>query len=721
VVGAAGTGKTRLALQVADVWEAGGREWRLVASEREADAVGAARGVTSGPVLLVVDYAETRAELDRMLMAVLTDPGPIRVLLLARSLGEWWDRLIEKSPSAVGRLLTKEEPLRLSESITSDTSDTELVTAAIPYFSQAFNLPVPARVGFEPLVRPVPVLVLHAAALVAVLRFREEASKTLQMVITEGVLDELLEHEARYWRRTASAARLREDGAVLKPLVAAAALIGADNLMEAAQLVTRVPDLVGESPTKQRSWARWLYALYPAGADGQLGSLQPDLLAETHVVRQLAADPQFAGACLHNLSEKKAEHALTVLARAWAHDDDARRIISDGLYADLDHLALPAVRVALQTRGDLGELLAAALRDVPVQREVLIGIAMNMPHPSVVLAQAKLAATWRVRTSLPPDAAPELVAQWSDRAGVMLAEVGRFADALPFSQEAVTIYRELARVNPDRYRPDLAFSLNRLAKALLMLGRSAEALTMAQEAADIHRELSEASADRYGEAFANSLATLCEILGSLERPAQTVSLALEAESICRELAAASPDRYLPALADALTNVGAALSQLGQLADALPRMKEATAVYRELARVNPDRYRPDLALSLSNLGSTFSALARPVEALPQTEEAVGIRRELTETYPDRYRPDLAFSLTNLGPILLALGRPADALLPVQEAVAIHRELMAVLPNRYSLDLARSLVILADVLAALDQHVDADVARNEAAKLRRQSDR
>jgi hypothetical protein len=118
IVGAGGVGKTRLALKVASEWEAAGGVWQRVDAGQDAEAVAAARGVTSGPVLLVVDYAETRADLELMLRAVLADPGRVRVLLVARALGEWWDRLIEKSAPAIGALLTQAEPIRLTEQIT---------------------------------------------------------------------------------------------------------------------------------------------------------------------------------------------------------------------------------------------------------------------------------------------------------------------------------------------------------------------------------------------------------------------------------------------------------------------------------------------------------------------------------------------------------------------------------------------------------------------------
>ena len=51
------------------------------------------------------------------------------------------------------------------------------------------------------------------------------------------------------------------------------------------------------------------------------------------------------------------------------------------------------------------------------------------------------------------------------------------------------MYRELAAAYPDRYRPDLARLLSNLGVALLALGRSAEALPPTEEAVTMNREL----------------------------------------------------------------------------------------------------------------------------------------------------------------------------------------------------------------------------------------
>ena len=88
--------------------------------------------------------------------------------------------------------------------------------------------------------------------------------------------------------------------------------------------------------------ARWLRHAYPAGLPGPQaasarwwGSLQPDLLAERHVVTELADSPAFAAACLRDLTAMQAAGALTVLARACAHRPQAPALIAAALRADL--------------------------------------------------------------------------------------------------------------------------------------------------------------------------------------------------------------------------------------------------------------------------------------------------------------------------------------------------------------------------------------------------
>ncbi|HXL93452.1 MAG TPA: hypothetical protein VN969_31360 [Streptosporangiaceae bacterium] len=185
VAGVGGTGKTRLALQVSGEWEAAGRQAVQVGAGEEAGVLGRVRAVTAGPVLLVVDYAETRAGLGVLLRAVLEDPGPVRVLLLARSLGEWRDRLAEESAPAVARLLAAAGPVLLDTAV-ADVPDANLAAAAVPFFAAALGVPPPGGVVFALPTWRVPVLVLHAAALVAVLRSRQDPRGPVRVAVTSG-------------------------------------------------------------------------------------------------------------------------------------------------------------------------------------------------------------------------------------------------------------------------------------------------------------------------------------------------------------------------------------------------------------------------------------------------------------------------------------------------------------------------------------------------------
>lgn len=127
VTGPGGVGKTRLSVELCARLEPRGWRWVRAGDGQEASALAAARREWPGRVLLVVDYAETRIGLGELLRAVAADAGPVRVLLLARSAGEWWDRLVGAEP-AVRELLAgagADEPLPVA--VSADLSNEELV------------------------------------------------------------------------------------------------------------------------------------------------------------------------------------------------------------------------------------------------------------------------------------------------------------------------------------------------------------------------------------------------------------------------------------------------------------------------------------------------------------------------------------------------------------------------------------------------------------------
>jgi tetratricopeptide (TPR) repeat protein len=769
LTGAGGVGKTRLAQRVAEEQQEAGWLCRLVRPGMEAEVVGAAREVSRGPLLLIVDYAETRPGLAELIRAVAGDKGGrLRVVLLARGAGEWWAQLEGFPDHNVRRLVAAAGPVPVSTVLGEMASGADLVRAALPEFARAVGTAVPAQVEVQIPAGPVPILVLHAAALLAVLDSQgREPNEPVRLVANEEVLIDLLRRERTFWL---GSARMADDvdSVVAAQAVAVACLIGVGTETEAVGVLRRIPDLGDASLGQLHRIARWLRQLYPADPSDPSspsrwwGHLQPDLLAELHVIAQLADAPDFAGSCLRDLTAEQARGAMTMLARACAHRDEAGGLIAAALRADLIGLGVPAVAVAVQTGGSLGKVLAEVVSDAEAVWETLTGIENAIPYPTVVLAEAHAILIRRIIQSLPEDINQAELAQWNDRYGVVLHQVGRLHEALLVSQEAVKAYRGLAVANPDRYRPDLARSLDHLGVRFSELGRPAEALPVTGEAVEIrrglavasperyrpdlarsldhlgirfselgrlaeavpvteeavraYRALAAASPERYRPDLARSLSNLGANLSKLGRQADAVPVIQEAVVIRRELAAESPDRYSPGLAHALTNLGLTFSELGRLAEAVPVTEEAVKDYQALAAVSPERYRPDLARSLSNLGELLAQLGRLTEAVSVTELAVAIRRELVMAFPDRHRPGLGSSLNNLGLWLSDMGRPADALPCAQQAVAIRRELALAFPDRHRLELASSLDNVTKILSTLERDAEAAAARAEAAAIR-----
>ncbi|MFI6457368.1 tetratricopeptide repeat protein, partial [Streptosporangium amethystogenes] len=527
VTGPGGVGKSRLAVQLALRL---GDEWGVleVADDTEAEALDRWRAVSSGQILLIVDYAETRTGLAGLLREVADDEGRrVRVLLLARTAGEWWRKLGAES-ARVRQMVASAgaEGMELVEQVQAGTSDEELVAAAVPYFAVALGMRAPER--FEPVLGEGPqrILDLHAAALAIVLR-------SGGVVRVEEVLEEVLGHERRFWVQSARTRGLMEgpfglSEEAVRQTVAAGTLLGAADREQAAEVVGRVPD--GMASTRVADWLRELYP--PDDEREWLGRIRPDRLAELHVARELSESAELLETCLDGLNTRQKRRALVTLARAAQELEAAGEILQR---------LLPSVAA------EVGALAAS--------RETLLALYAALPYPSLLLAEARVLLAQRLLASIPEDADIAERAQWLSTLGVHLWELGRLAEALPMTEESVTIHRELAALQPDRYRPHLADSLHNLGNHLVELGRPAEALSAMAENVTIYQEIAELHPDRYQPRLAISLSGLSNCLAKLGRPDEALPMAEEAVTIRRELAALHPDRYQPHLAESLHNLG----------------------------------------------------------------------------------------------------------------------------------------------------------------------
>jgi hypothetical protein len=141
VTGSGGAGKTRLALRLDQEMAANGWQPLWVPRGGEGEAVAAVRELGQ-PCVLVVDYAETRDGLGALLGDVAGWDGPdMRIVLLARGSGEWWQRLATSTDDRVARLLGA-PPVPLGP-LASPGGPAELFSVALTAFAGKLAVPRP--------------------------------------------------------------------------------------------------------------------------------------------------------------------------------------------------------------------------------------------------------------------------------------------------------------------------------------------------------------------------------------------------------------------------------------------------------------------------------------------------------------------------------------------------------------------------------------------------
>ena len=186
---------------------------RVLRAGRGGQAIAAitARGERT---LLVVDYAEARTDLEVLLKALAAHDGQpvIRVLLLARTLGEWWqpDGPLRRH-AAIRDVLASAEAVELSPLTVISLRQREALDGALKAFAGHYGMPVPATT-LRQAAKDTPILLLHTAALTAVLEAREGTGTAASVGATEEVVGELLGHEDNYWSQTATAHGLDQLG-----------------------------------------------------------------------------------------------------------------------------------------------------------------------------------------------------------------------------------------------------------------------------------------------------------------------------------------------------------------------------------------------------------------------------------------------------------------------------------------------------------------------------
>jgi tetratricopeptide (TPR) repeat protein len=706
LIGGGGMGKTRLAAEVCQSALAAG--WLAGFLDEEAGDMDV---LVSGlsPLLLVVDEAQTRLDELASLIAGFATNGqarPIRLLLLSREAGEWWDttlparleRNVETAlaldgarrldlgplPAGIDRL----EAFRQSVRAFADRTDRDAERLGAPDLTEEL---------FER------VLFIHLAALTAL----EGGPMPHGSLVRAELLDARIAQEMRYWQGTARDAGLDSlDARTLQRAVALSTLApSVQTEADAAALLGSVPDLADEGEGPRRRTALWLRSLYPG--DGFLRPLQPDLLGEHLVSRVLADVPELVENLIAMITQDQARRPLTVLARAARTDEAAAGVLGEALTRHLPSVGVAAIDVALETGGPIGALLTEALNETP-SPELAEELLDRVPYSTVALREfAVIAARQAVdhASDLPAGLErDEATGRLLNNLSTRLAELGRDDEALAAIQRAVLIFRHLSEVSPDEFVPRLHQALLNLSNSLADAGRLEEALDAIDEVLK-----SDTITD---EQRSGALYTLSTRLYALDRTEEALRSLHDAIPIYQRLAETHPSLFLPNLAMVSATRSLYLDALGRRQEALQAIDDSLRVYRRLVATAPDAYLPDLAESLHTRSITLMELERYEEALDTIDEAIAIYRQLAPFGRDFLQPKLANAFYNRSIYLSMLGLLEEALATIEEAVPIYERLTQDSPNVYLLGLLNAAYNRSAYLANLGRYEQALTSRQEA---------
>lgn len=725
-VGAGGSGKTRLLIEtcrrLADRgWCAG-----FLRSGTDFDPNEFARLLREHPrVLVVLDYAEARqTELVALLKVALKPPceGRLRIMLLARAVGEWWDRLpvdhADLEPFLTGRAVGI--PSRLHAIAPEAQQRETLFREATEAFAAVLGRserPSPPDLSAEHFGQ---VLFIHLAALAALAGQRPETAA--------GLLDATLRREARYWYQAIAGAGLPQTAR--RGLEQALAMLTlTDGARTAALVRRRIERVAALRDTDQatrdavQTLARGFYPL-----EGGIDALRPDILGERLVAQELARDDELLDLALGEGADAPTRTAaLSVLTRLAQHSEDGDLWLRRGLERHLSACAETAVKVAVKTGDPCGRILAELLDAAPVRDRRLMcdRLVEMLPDQTVVLLEVGEVVTRRRLADLRSRirGLPKSVKQKQQIRDLAtahakwLGDLGRFDEALPLMREVVSVVRGLERQNDPGSRGNVAVTLNNLAALLWETGRLDEAELRAKEAMEIDRGLAN---HRFGGShqsgnLAASIGNHANLLRQLGQYNEALTEAAEALEIYRLLNSGRSDSTLAKFAIGLGNFSYNLSDVGRFHEAVSHAEQALEIYRRLAVSQADAFSSQLPWSLSTLAIHFAGIGRYQDALAHAKEALAIRRRLADSRLDVFADRLASSLVSVAAVLGDLGQFDDALRYSKEAIPIYRSLAVTRADAFRGDLAQVLGNHAAINLYLGQPLPAQTFVAEALDL------
>jgi glycosyltransferase involved in cell wall biosynthesis/Tfp pilus assembly protein PilF len=656
LIGAGGAGKTRLALECCHRLRASGWQAGVLPGDWRADQANAlARQIAQlkQPILVVIDYAETRqTPLLALLKAIQKTPyqHAVRVLLLARDGGEWWQQLPGKDADCEallgGYASTGPYPVPVlhdNQELRQQAYQTALTTfAGCLAVSPPNHTPTLAEDYFS---QP---LYLQMVALLALRGERPETA--------EALMRALVNHERRYWQ-----------------VAAGSPIADIQIWQQQADLLTCLATLAGGFATVRELEPFWQQAggdknhlkplfrqlaqLYPGEKTvGSLPGLRPDLLGET-LVAQVLLGPDGAQALLAMLKQKNGawrHQSLSTIARMLRHRGTLAAVVENVLQLCFMTCAQEIMKVCVETESDLPQIVERAyarLADgvkiqvagllVPQFRfEILPLGGLNVLLRQTLVENA--AKKRRKKAGLEADAE---FAGALENLAVAWWRVGQLDNALESGKLALAIWPNLIQAKPEWFEPDFATSLSNYSQYLADQGQHDQALQFAKQALDIREKLARTKPERFEPNFATSLSNYATCLANQGLHDQATQFSKQALAIREKLARAKPERFEPDLAASLSDYAIHLDNQGQHDQTLQFTREAMDIRERLAQAKPERFEPDFAMSLCNLSIRLADIGQWKAAIAYAVQASQIYQRCAARTPARYNGEYEQSRLN----------------------------------------------------------------------------
>ena len=239
-----------------------------------------------------------------------------------------------------------------------------------------------------------------------------------------------------------------------------------------------------------------------------------------------------------------------------------------------------------------------------------------------------------------------------DHRSSFLRSLGRNDEALELVTAACQLVRSLLETNSEKYKRQLAISLNNMAGLLHIFGRDAEALTAIEESVSIFEELA---------AFAT---------GVIASPTLQTWI----------------DDARPDLATARIVYASSLCKVGRFEEAFEAARAAGDYFYSQLEENPDTFQSLFSMALNNQAMALDRLGRFRDSLDIVDDALERYRSLSSVRNEIYGQFYAHLLTSKTVALVQLDEADDtldeALTTADEAIAVY----ATLPEEQQIALA-----------------------------------